>query len=1019
MKHFSNTDILIAGGTLADVYLAAQLARSGHTTALVMSGTAPAREFTTCLGAWLSDAERSRLPQDLLPCFTAAAAVSAERESGQALTMLNQAVLARGLEDYLLEAGVAIYYDATPAAVLRSNSCPAGVGGVVFGGKFGLSAATAAVTIDGTPNAALSRMNSDEGRQRADRRRSDRCRFVVTCASDHAHNPGWHDFVDGFRIRFHRQLAELSFSVGTSGEVFAAGRRNAAVRDAILTGSSAWAAAHPDLPLDMERAADDVVFVPERVFGQAVAGFQPDASLQAGGAEAVLTVGAASDAAEDVDASLDDRVRYAVQLTESIHSILDSLGEAVSHEGKGDAALSVAPSVHCGESTEASRSTPSGRYAYDDPSFEDPRDGRLNIDLPEIPCVAESQVLVAGLGTAGAMAAATASRLGLRTIGVDKHSDLGGVNTIGGVAKYWFGRRTPFFKDLHRTIRAESERKNVGVAMALWSLVGEAGPQVRTRTPFCGVVVDDRRVTGVLVIGESGLAVIAADWVIDASSDGDICAWAGARYSYGSERDEATMWCSFGHFQRGRKEASRQYQSVVDQRSVHDTVRGMIAGRRMVGVYGPGEIVQHYLATRESRHIHGRSSITYHDVMMGRGFEDAVLWFKSNIDIKGIASSRAVHCGFVERDFLQNYEVSFPYGAMTPLDLDNVLIAGKAHSATHDGLSMSRMQPDIMSLGTVAALAVRHLHDHGDRSVHDLSIDSLQETLYGERLLMAGDLPSDPQDERVIPDSAAIDDLVDRACTYPVMPDEWARMLSAPSATREKLRERLNDWPGGSASLTLARLACTLGDPGPADMLLSQVDQLLSDGAPGLWDRDRHDMPDHGWAPDPVYLINALAWAGDSRLVERLWRIRELIELDGTTSDYRFCYVHGAAYACEVLGSPDCTSLLQAWLSDPAIRARDVPRGGDPRATQEYIAERFAYLELCLGRALARCGSKEGYELLIRYTGDMRLYLARSALQELRELTGVDSGFDAGAWRQWLGSHEGEIGPCPVGEPMQ
>lgn len=59
-------------------------------------------------------------------------------------------------------------------------------------------------------------------------------------------------------------------------------------------------------------------------------------------------------------------------------------------------------------------------------------------------------------------------------------------------------------------------------------------------------------------------------------------------------------------------------------------------------------------------------------------------------------------------------------------------------------------------------------------------------------------------------------------------------------------------------------------------------------------------------------------------------------------------------------------------------------------------------LELGIARALARCGSPEGYEVLAAYLDDVRALLAERAHDELIDLTGVDLGKDAQAWSTWL-----------------
>jgi len=436
----------------------------------------------------------------------------------------------------------------------------------------------------------------------------------------------------------------------------------------------------------------------------------------------------------------------------------------------------------------------------------------------------------------------------------------------------------------------------------------------------------------------------------------------------------------------------------------------------MTGIFGRGEFVQDYLALRESRHITGRTVVTYHDVMAGRAFPDAILWCKSNVDIKGMASSRAVLCGYVEASYFRNFEMSIPYAALTPVGLTNLLVVGKAYAITHDGLGLARMQPDMIQLGTVAGVALAQAcgrvsadstrvpaTEPGDFPVnlHDLDVGCLQERLMAMGLLLPGDFPTGPEDERVPPETdEALIDLVDRIVECPPEPNEWARLFMIPDRAAARLRA-----VAGAVELmrpATAQLLCALGDRAGADVLLRELDALIANGLPGMAGRQRHDMPDHGWAPRAVHLLNALAECGERRLIARLDIVLAHLELDRSVSDYRFCYVHAFTYAGERLAAVELIPLLQRLAGDPAICGASIARGQDPRLTQDHIAERYAYLELCLARALARCGSPGGYETLIAYTGDMRLYLARSARAELCELSGIDAGYDRAEWGAWL-----------------
>jgi HEAT repeat protein len=156
--------------------------------------------------------------------------------------------------------------------------------------------------------------------------------------------------------------------------------------------------------------------------------------------------------------------------------------------------------------------------------------------------------------------------------------------------------------------------------------------------------------------------------------------------------------------------------------------------------------------------------------------------------------------------------------------------------------------------------------------------------------------------------------------------------------------------------------------------------------------------------PEPVYVINALALAGEARVIPLLLRLVDRLKLIPNKNDYQFCYVHAISYAMERLTDPEGIPVLERLLSDPAIKAHVLPRGADPRRCVDNVYERYGYLEFCLARALARCGSPRGYQILINYLDDQRLYLSRSALNELAELSGQDFGFATDDWRSWLAS---------------
>jgi hypothetical protein len=131
-----------------------------------------------------------------------------------------------------------------------------------------------------------------------------------------------------------------------------------------------------------------------------------------------------------------------------------------------------------------------------------------------------------------------------------------------------------------------------------------------------------------------------------------------------------------------------------------------------------------------------------------------------------------------------------------------------------------------------------------------------------------------------------------------------------------------------------------------------------------------------------------------------------------------FYYVDAVSYAAERSGLPDFIPLLQQLHAHAPFHNRTAYDGFQP----DYIQERLAYLELVIGRALARCGSVEGFLILVSYLRDNRALLAEHVHSELAAITDEDYGKDGPAWSSWVELNADRITSvpwCPLTEPMQ
>ncbi|MCC6162283.1 MAG: FAD-dependent oxidoreductase [Acidobacteria bacterium] len=107
------------------------------------------------------------------------------------------------------------------------------------------------------------------------------------------------------------------------------------------------------------------------------------------------------------------------------------------------------------------------------------------------------------------------------------------------------------------------------------------------------------------------------------------------------------------------------------------------------------------VGVRESRRILGEYILTGDDLLEGRAFPDAVARSAYPIDIHNPAGEGTTTVRLPEG---RTYEI--PYRCLVPLVADDLLVAGRCISVTHEALASTRLTPTIMTLGQAAATAV-------------------------------------------------------------------------------------------------------------------------------------------------------------------------------------------------------------------------------------------------------------------------------------------------------------------------
>jgi len=175
-------------------------------------------------------------------------------------------------------------------------------------------------------------------------------------------------------------------------------------------------------------------------------------------------------------------------------------------------------------------------------------------DYENLPLAAECSVLVCGGGTAGAIAAIAAASAGADVLVVEGLGQLGGTQSAGWVTpmmpnKILTESLTHGINDaiLHRAAQYDpppTEQSGdllwfnpVTLALVLDDLLAESGARVLYHTVISDAIVQDGRLTGIIIENKAGRQRISARVTIDCTGDADVAFRAGVPCVSGDPED--------------------------------------------------------------------------------------------------------------------------------------------------------------------------------------------------------------------------------------------------------------------------------------------------------------------------------------------------------------------------------------------------------------------------------------------------------------------------------------------------
>lgn len=345
----------------------------------------------------------------------------------------------------------------------------------------------------------------------------------------------------------------------------------------------------------------------------------------------------------------------------------------------------------------------------------------------------------------------------------------------------------PSFPNAHETYAFNPDI----LTLVYEELVQEEKIRTLCSTPCVDVVMDGRSITGVVVGTKIGLRTIKASVYVDSSGDGDVGFFAGCETQVGRESDGKcqgmTLVTRFDGLDMDRIDEIEAYQddgiaemsrlrdkgqlppsgphwfggnriwrwpgSLIactngDPLDAEDLTRAEMAARASLPKFikffrenWPGcenlEIGRtgSWLGIRESRRIRGHYTFDAKDVAERNSFTDAIghgFWMVDIHDPNGTGHTtwydRSTH---LEKG--TTYQI--PYRILVARDVENLLIAGRCASATHEGMAGLRVQSHCHIMGQAAGTAAAMCLG-GSVSPADVDVNVLQDKLVEDGVMI-------------------------------------------------------------------------------------------------------------------------------------------------------------------------------------------------------------------------------------------------------------------------------------------
>lgn len=324
----------------------------------------------------------------------------------------------------------------------------------------------------------------------------------------------------------------------------------------------------------------------------------------------------------------------------------------------------------------------------------------------------------------------------------------------------------------------EKEFNSEYLKIVLDDMTSEAGVEVLFHSVVYGVKTSGRQITAVEITSKGWNIIAQADFFVDATGDGDLFYLAGCDYQLGRDsdgfcqpmttcfrmsgvdldlftedrprlqqlykekqakgelinpREDILVFFGVGedvlHFNSTRVvkldptnpfEISRA--EVLARRQIHELISFLKENSKAFDESALISIAVN-IGVRESRKLKGMHVLTADELIACTRFEDSIALGNYDIDIHSPTGTGTSHRYFAEGEYY-----TIPYRSLLPKEYDNLLVAGRCISATHEAQASVRIMPICCCLGEAAGTAAAIAFNSG-KNAHTVDVKAVQNKL--------------------------------------------------------------------------------------------------------------------------------------------------------------------------------------------------------------------------------------------------------------------------------------------------